>query len=575
MFKIYLNKRILFGFLVTFAILISLGLYSFVSTQKLASSSCWVAHTYQVLSISERILSLAKNVEAGQRGYSLTGKDEFLDSYHEGRNEIGQQMTFLKELTRDNALQQQRLVKLSEEIEGLLDFASSAIALRNSSFTEAQQLNATLKGKVLLDSIRQGIRQFQAEENVLLKARSLRSETQIKRSNISFEVLLIMTGMVLISVFYAINSNIKARIQSEENLKRASEEIKDLYDNAPCGYHSIDGDGIFLNINNTLLNWLGFSRKDEVIGKLRITNVLSEQSAIEFERLFPIYKEEGYVQDVEFELKRKDETLLPVIISSLALYDEKGNFVKCRSNTFDNTERKLAETKIKNLNYELEAFTYSVSHDLRAPLRSIDGYARILHEDYNAKLDDEGRRVIDVIIKNAKRMGQLIDDLLDFSRVGRKEISLAYIDMTTLVKAVASDLIDQEKRNDVNLVIHPLKSSSVDMDMIRQVWVNLISNALKYTGKTEGARIEISSYDVADGICYKISDNGVGFDMKYIDKLFGVFQRLHRMQDFAGTGVGLAIVKRIISRHRGRVWAEGKINEGATFYFTIPHDEGK
>ncbi|MBT1706478.1 CHASE3 domain-containing protein [Chryseosolibacter indicus] len=575
MFKIYLNKRILFGFLVTLIILIGLGLYSYWNTKKFVSTTQWVIHTHEVLFVSERILTLAENIEVGQRGYSLTGRTEFLEAYNKGKEEIEKQVSHLQQLTSDNASQQQRIGSLQNDVRHLLSFASEVIEVRDRSFEEALKLNASFRGKQILDSIRKGVAQIQGEENRLLKARTLNNHDQIEKFNISFESLLIIIALVLLSLFYAINANIKSRIRTEEELRKASHEINDLYDNVPCGYHSINVDGVFVNINNTLLKWLGFNSKEEVIGKLNFRDVLTKESVNEFNKLFPAYIEKGYLHDIEFTLKRKDDTLLPVISSSLAIYDQQGNFVKSRSSTFDNTERKIAETKIKNLNNELEAFTYSVSHDLRAPLRSIDGYARILHEDYHNKLDAEGVRVIQVIINNAKRMGQLIDDLLDFSRVGRKEIALAYIDMTVLVKSIVKDLLEQEKRDNVEVILNPLISSNVDVDMIRQVWINLVANALKYTSKTEKARIEISSTDQKDGVCYKISDNGVGFDMQYVDKLFGVFQRLHRMQDFAGTGVGLAIVKRIVTRHKGRIWAEGKLNEGATFYFIIPHDEGK
>ena len=253
--------------------------------------------------------------------------------------------------------------------------------------------------------------------------------------------------------------------------------------------------------------------------------------------------------------------------------DEKGNFVKSRSSTLDNIECKQALEKINNLNRELEDFTYSVSHDLRAPLRSIDGYSRILQEDFGDKLDEEGRRVLNVIMSNAKRMGKLIDDLLDFARLGRKEIQRSRINMTGLVNNILRELLVQEPDRKIDVKVDELDTAFADVDMIRQVWTNLIENAIKYTGKKDLAAIEISSYESGYGeLCYKVKDNGVGFDMKYAPKLFGVFQRLHKMQDFSGTGVGLAIVKRIITRHEGRVWAEGTLQEGATFYFTIPND---
>jgi signal transduction histidine kinase len=234
---------------------------------------------------------------------------------------------------------------------------------------------------------------------------------------------------------------------------------------------------------------------------------------------------------------------------------------------FNLSVRIAAEKKATELNKELEAFTYSVSHDLRAPLRSVDGYSKILKEDYSNLLDEEGARVINVIQGNARRMGNLIDDLLEFSRVGRKEMSRSTVNMEEIVYAIVREM---EGAGNIEFKISQIHSSQVDVNMIRQVWINLISNAVKYSSQKSNVKIEISSSITEKEVWYSVKDNGVGFDMQYVHKLFNVFQRLHKIQEFEGTGVGLAIVKRIINRHGGNVYAEGRINEGAIFHFTIP-----
>ena len=227
--------------------------------------------------------------------------------------------------------------------------------------------------------------------------------------------------------------------------------------------------------------------------------------------------------------------------------------------------------KLQAINKELEAFTYSVSHDLRAPLRSIDGYAGILYEDYFDNLDEEGKKTLLIIMRNAKKMGQLIDDLLEFSRFGRNDMSWITINMTPLAEQVAEELIALEKDRKIEIDIQPLMVVRADAGMIRQVWGNLISNAIKYTRKQEVAVIEIGSKVLEGGeVCFHVKDNGVGFNMKYADKLFGVFQRLHKQEEFEGTGVGLALVHRIVTRHGGKVWVESEENKGTTFYFSIP-----
>ncbi|MGB8216907.1 MAG: ATP-binding protein [Candidatus Methanoperedens sp.] len=239
-------------------------------------------------------------------------------------------------------------------------------------------------------------------------------------------------------------------------------------------------------------------------------------------------------------------------------------------------ERKRAEnelikrtTQLEAANKELEAFSYSVSHDLRAPLRAIDGFSRVLLEDYSNKLDSEGGRLLNIVRDNTQKMGQLIDDLLALSRLGRKQMEISEIDMAKLAKSVFDELKTTVPDRAIQLDIKALPPAHGDPSMIRQVFVNLLSNAIKFTRPNEKAVIEISGTTKGNENVYCVKDNGVGFDMQYLNKLFGVFQRLHSAEEFEGTGVGLALVQRIIYRHGGRVWAEGKVNEGATFCFTL------
>jgi len=228
---------------------------------------------------------------------------------------------------------------------------------------------------------------------------------------------------------------------------------------------------------------------------------------------------------------------------------------------------------LEGTNAELESFSYSVSHDLRAPLRAIHGFARILLEDHQTKLEPEAQRLLGVIDQNTRRMGQLIDDLLSFSRLGRKELASARVDMTEMAQVVADELrrAEPERNGQLEVRIGSLRPAQGDRALLRQVLSNLLQNAMKFTRAQPNARIEVGSRPDGTETVYYVKDNGAGFDARYVDKLFGVFQRLHSTEEFDGTGVGLAIVKRIVQRHGGRVWAEGKINEGATFYFSLPH----
>ncbi len=236
-------------------------------------------------------------------------------------------------------------------------------------------------------------------------------------------------------------------------------------------------------------------------------------------------------------------------------------------------DRRTGQLEAANL--ELESFSYSVAHDLRAPLRSIAGFSRILLEEYPDKLDAEGKRFLNIIQADVGKMGNLIDDLLALSRLARRELRPGVFEMEPLVRAVCNELQEQEPERKWEIQVNPLPPARGDRDMIREALGNLLGNAFKFTRARDTAIIEISGWAEEKENVYCIRDNGVGFDMQYAGKLFEAFQRLHPEEEFAGTGMGLAIVRRIIQRHDGRVWAEGKVGEGAKFCFSLPKDGGE
>ncbi|MHB1047920.1 MAG: LytS/YhcK type 5TM receptor domain-containing protein [Thermoanaerobaculia bacterium] len=236
-------------------------------------------------------------------------------------------------------------------------------------------------------------------------------------------------------------------------------------------------------------------------------------------------------------------------------------------------ERRVQErtAQLQEANRELEAFSYSVSHDLRAPLRAIDGFSRMILEDQGERFDPEARRLLGVVSANARRMAQLIDDLLRLSRLGRSEMQRTTVDMGTLVRAVFEEVVpDPDARARIDFRAGSLPSVEADLALLRQAWVNLLSNAVKFSASRERPVIEVAGEVDGPTAVYSVKDNGAGFDMAYSGNLFGVFQRLHRPSEFEGTGVGLALVKRIVLRHGGRVWAEGAVGHGATFSFSLP-----
>ena len=277
-----------------------------------------------------------------------------------------------------------------------------------------------------------------------------------------------------------------------------------------------------------------------------------------------------------------------VKIIGIAEYDAEGNIINLMGGIQEITDRKHFEEEIKKLNEglekrvrertsqleasnkELEAFSYSVSHDLRAPLRAINGFTRILLEDHASKLDRDGKKICYTVMDNAKKMGQLIDELLAFSRLGRRDIKLSQLNMSQMVASVFNEVTTPEERENMDFGVEKLTQALGDPGMIRQVWVNLISNAIKFTAPVKNPRIRIFCRKSKDHCTYFIEDNGIGFDMKYAGRIFDVFQRLHSARDFDGSGVGLAIVQRIVHKHGGSVEARGESGKGACFYFSLP-----
>jgi PAS domain S-box-containing protein len=387
------------------------------------------------------------------------------------------------------------------------------------------------------------------------------------------------SGAVLLAI-----EDITERKFAEAELRKSTEEIYDLYNHAPCGYHSLDADELIVRMNETELHWLGYEA-EEVVGHLHFPDLLTPASRQVFADQFPRFLKDVLIGGLELEMLRKDGSHMVVLLNATALKDETGRCLASRSTIFDITARKIAEKKVHELNdelehranlleaanKELEAFSYSVSHDLRAPLRHIDGFADMLGKHAGEALDPTGQRYLKTISTSAKRMGTLIDDLLVFSRIGRAEMRRMNVDLNAVAREAIAEV--QQDAGDRKIVWkhQPLPVVTGDPALLRQVFVNLISNAVKYSRPRNPSVIEIGTVNgaPAETVVY-VRDNGVGFEMAYADKLFGVFQRLHRADEFEGTGIGLANVRRVVSRHGGRTWAEGRLGEGATFYFSIP-----
>lgn len=415
----------------------------------------------------------------------------------------------------------------------------------------------------------------------------------------------------------AVDITEKKKINNE--LKESEDQFRTIIEQAGDAMYLSDFDGNILMVNNSSCQSLGYSKEEFLqmnVSELDPNYVNLSKSKKLWESLEP---EE--IQTIESFHKRKDGSIFPVEIR-LSQFNLKGNksilgfsrdITKYKESELkiqrlnkeleslvvegtSEVERKNTEltnvkiallnivedlnekselleksaTNLQNTNKELEAFSYSVSHDLRAPLRGIHGFTQILMEDYSDKMDSEFKRISTVIWDNSQKMGQLIDDLLAFSRLSRAELQNSVIDMDGMVNSIYFEVTNEEQRKSIDISVENLGSANGDPAMIKQVWANLISNAIKFSSKKERIKIVVTCLKNKNKHVYCIRDNGAGFDMNYSDKLFGVFQRLHSPKEFEGTGVGLANVHRIITRHGGEVWAESEVDKGAKFYFSLP-----
>jgi len=408
-----------------------------------------------------------------------------------------------------------------------------------------------------------------------------------RQVDISVTVSPIKDGQGQIIGASKIARDITEQKQAIVRLKTSTQEVANL--KTALDEHAIvamtNAQGKITYVNDKFCAISKYSREELIGHDHRIIN--SGHHPKEFIRDIWTTITHGRVWHGEIKNRAKDGSYYWVDTTLVPFVNEEGKPTQYVAIRADITERKNIEEEIRQLNAgleqrvaerttqleaankELEAFSYSVSHDLRAPLRAVDGFSQAVEEDYGPQLPEEGRRYLHTIREGAQRMGALIDDLLTFSRMSRLEIKKEWVDTGKLVRDALAELSPQQTGRQVEIRLGELPACQGDAALLKQVWINLLSNALKYTRKRDAAVIEIGCTREHDANVYFVRDNGTGFDMQYAHKLFGVFQRLHRAEDYEGTGVGLAIVQRIVHRHGGRVWADAALDRGATFHFTL------
>ncbi len=540
----------------------------------------WVAHTQEVLFRSEKLFAVLTDAETSLRAYLLTGTPYFYQHFKEAKIELPIAFNTILQLTADNAVQQATLTNMRKQVLARISVADSAIAVKiNDGPKAALETVIQRKGGHYLDAMRNFVDQIQGREAGLLTTRKNTSSIEAKIELATFSAIIVLLLGLLIILFKK-----ETQLASNTERKKSEAMFSALLESAPDVMIIVNEKGEVILANHQTEVLFNYT-KSELIGQ-QIEVLIPE--AFIFEYVQSLGKSsKTVVTNIELAAIRKNAGFFPVEVNFSPIQIDKQVLVI--ASVRDITDRKKAVAEIDRLNVsleekvlsrtaalraannEMEAFTYSVSHDLRAPLRGIIGFTTILEDEYSSSLDEEARRITSIIKNNTTKMGNLIDGLLSFSRMVRQQIIKIDVAMDGLVAEAIAE--SANKNNDsIEWVISPLPNIKGDPFTIRQVWANLISNAIKYSKRNEHPKIEIGWQKEVNETIYFVKDNGIGFDIKYKEKLFKVFQRLHAATEFEGTGVGLAIVEKIITKHGGKIWADAAIGQGACFYFSLPNN---
>jgi len=413
-------------------------------------------------------------------------------------------------------------------------------------------------------------------------AQRKQAEDEIRRLNEELEQRIIARTAELADANQQLKKEIEERKQVEAALRKSEALYRAVVEDQTELICRFTSDGMLTFVNEAYCRYSAKTRK-QLLGHQFILLASAEDQAVAAQSIASLSPENPVVAH-EHRVITPDGDIRWHHWTKRAIHDAQGDLAEFQAVGLDITDRKEREVQIRELNaalqrnikelqavnQELESFSYSVSHDLRAPIRAIDGFTEVLLEEHADQLDDEARRVLGIVIDSTRDMGNLIDDLLAFSRLSRREMRRSTVDMTQLARDVSEQLQQGVPDQEFSLNIEALPSARCDRGLIREVFANLLANAIKFSGEREGAVIEVTGRAEGREAIYSVKDNGVGFNMDYADKLFEAFQRLHSVEEFEGAGIGLALVQRIIHRHDGRVWGEGRPGKGATFHFSLP-----
>ncbi|RXK58168.1 PAS domain S-box protein [Lacibacter luteus] len=607
-----INRLMIFALLLLTIAVSAVTAISIWQSQRIKSFNTEITRFEENRYLMQQLIMAVLDNETGARGYVITGQKSFLEPMIVSERKLDELRIILLKRTATPELATLLDDSLSPIINLRKEFSWQMVALvDNGRLEEAKKLVSSGLGKHYTDEARKFAAKIDTIRTNLLNTKRKANETFIQDLNRFLILILIIILIISIFNFRQLAKIYKKQKAIELHLRQSEQLYAALFYKSPIAKWIVNPrSNIIVDVNDSFCELFDLKREN-VTGKTNAEVGLNSSPEVRDEVLKQIM-EKGFARNVEYKVPLPNGTIKWVSMSidpikldgddcfvgasaDITIRKEKEQEIakmnaeleqkvnektaELRKNeqqlkTLNDSLERMVEHRTAQLsaaNKEMEAFSYSVSHDLRAPLRGIIGFTNIIQEDFGDTMQEEEKRLFGIIKKNTEKMGNLIDDLLDFSRLGRKEISKLTVDSETMVQEVVEEIGRVNTRTDaIEWIIQPLPPVNADISTIRQVWVNLISNAIKYSKQAPKPVIEIGSYRENGHIVFFVKDNGVGFDEQYKNKLFNVFQRLHSENEFEGTGIGLALVKKIVSRHDGKVWATGEIDKGAAFYFSIP-----
>ncbi|TAL91682.1 MAG: PAS domain S-box protein [Rhodanobacter sp.] len=554
------------------------------NTQATQSANAWVTHSTAVRSLIYRIAYIARDSEAA--AYRLLAGD--VNATTQARairaaDEVPDLLRQLRAMTRDNPRQQTKIGALENSVSGRLTLMAQA--RRQLQQGNAAGARESLREAGDLFPVNVAIDAIVHNESELLAIREKAAAARAFNGRLVLAITALAQLLLLMIIVVASERQIGRRRKAEDREGRAVQRSRLIFQAVREPIALFDANLHSLLVNNAFSELYGEELQQRSQPLAAIGGGVWNDTAL-LQRLKDVLLRDRELWDYDAVQQTADGQERHVVVNARRLQRESESDEPALLLTASDvtvralTEQKVTElnrqlegkvAQISDINRELEAFSYSVSHDLRAPLRHIAGFVRKLEQHLGEQVDDKAAHYIAVIDSSAQRMAQLIDDLLVFSRLGRGPLRLQAVDMQSLAEEARALAESGQVGRRIVWTIEALPMVIGDANMLRTVWQNLLGNAVKYTGKCEVARIEVSAQQGRQGDYeFTVADNGAGFDMQYADKLFGVFQRLHRASEFPGNGIGLANVRRIVTRHGGRVWAEAEPGQGARFHFSLP-----